>query len=259
MRKGVTTPASGSAFAAALSRVFSVGLFVALLTGAPLVAAHIAPGAGCSSESAVVDPPPLADVATEGDATTDAGLEAGPVVGCPGETPADYPWSPVVPKEDACTDADLAKLAAAIKGRKGATVAEIRVALGPSCASCAIGKVGDPSWRAIVDGHLGYIGNVGGCVVQLGATDACGRATDRLSTCLIVGCRGCAEGADQDTCADALTVVNGPCAAELQTLRKECRTGSIGDAFSSNGPCQSFVETIRLFCGPASPSDAGPG
>lgn len=232
MRKGVSTWAVGGALA--------------------LVLAFFA----CSSEPSVT-PQPAADAAPEDETGTDSGVDGGLVVGCPGETPADYPWSPVVPKENACTDSDLAKLSLALKGKTGATTGEIRAALGPTCAACAIGDVRASSWRAIVDGHEGYIGNVGGCVVQLGATDACGRATDRLSTCLIIGCSGCAEGPDQDTCADALTAVDGKCAEHLRAVRKDCRSGSITDAFSPTGPCQSFVETIRLFCGPPKPTDAG--
>lgn len=211
----------------------------------------------CSSQDpGAVTPPVEIDASTE-DAATDTGVDSGLAVGCPGQTPASYPWSPTVPRENACTDADLAKLALEIKGKQGATVSEIRAALGPTCSACAIGKVGDAQWRAIVDGHDGYIGNVGGCVVQLGATDACGRSTDRLSTCLILGCAGCAVGSDQDVCADALTSVDGSCAEHLKAVRKDCRTGSIDNAFSATGPCQSFVETIRLFCGPAKPADAG--
>ena len=227
------------------------------LASAVVLASIVVAFYGCSSEDpGAVVPPAEVDASTD-DAPVDTGVDSGLVVGCPGETPAEYPWSPVVPKDDACTDADLAKLAAAIKGKTGVTVGAIRDALGPTCEACAIGRVRDAQWRAIVDGHGGYIGNVGGCVVQLGATDACGRSTDRLSTCLILGCAGCAEGPDQDTCADALTAVNGSCAEHLKAVRKDCRTGSIGDAFSPTGPCQSFVETIRLFCGPTRPADAG--
>lgn len=227
-----------------------------LASGVVLLSVVAALHACSSEEPGAVTPPVAIDASTE-DVTTDSGVDSGLVVGCPGETPASYPWSPAVPKEVACTDADLAKLALEIKGKQGATVTEIRAALGPTCSACAIGKVGDAQWRAIVDGHDGYIGNVGGCVVQLGATDACGRSTDRLSTCLILGCAGCAVGSDQDVCADALTAVDGSCAEHLKAVRKDCRSGAIDNAFSPTGPCQSFVETIRLFCGPAMIADAG--
>jgi len=128
--------------------------------------------------------------------------------------------------------------------------ADITGALGPTCAACAVGRVGDASWRAVVVGHEGYLGNVGGCAVRLGATEVCGAAIDRLSTCLIVGCAGCADRRAQDACSDQLTAVDAPCAAALVTMRKQCPAKTLAGAFDTNGACQSLVETTRLFCGP---------
>ena len=62
-------------------------------------------------------------------------------------------------------------------------------------------------------GRLSHGRNVGGCVVRLGATEACGKAIDQVSTCLIVGCAGCTTRKEQDACGDALTTVDGACAA----------------------------------------------
>jgi len=129
------------------------------------------------------------------------------------------------------------------------TEGDIAAALGPTCAACAIGHVGDPTWRAIVGGHEGYIGNVGGCVVRLGATEACGKAIDQVSTCLIVGCAGCTTRKEQDACGDALTTVDGACVEPFKAMRGACSALVISGAFASNGACQSFVETVRLFCG----------
>lgn len=221
-------------------------LFVAVLLGAVTAA-----GAACQSEtpsSAVVVPAEDAAIEPE-----EASVEAGPprVKGCPGEAPATYAWQPPVAKvAAACTEADLAKLGRAIGDRSLTTAEDIAAALGPSCAACAIGRVEDPKWRAVVGGHEGYIGNVGGCAIQLGAKEICGQAIDRLSTCLILGCDGCVDRRDQDQCADALTTVDGVCAAPLKTMRKECPAATLASAFDTNGVCQSFVETIRLFCGP---------
>ena len=196
-----------------------------------------------------------ADVAAE-DAATAEDAEA-PAV-CPGPTPTSYPWkSPRAADLSACDDADLQKLGAAIATKSGLTETEITSALGKGCGACAVGKVGDETWRAVVSGHAGYIGNVGGCVVRLGATEACGRATDEVSTCLIVGCAGCTSRKEQDACSDALTTVDGPCAPALKTLRTACSAKIITAAFSNTGACQSFVETIRLFCGPPPAADAG--
>jgi len=176
---------------------------------------------------------------------------------CPGPTPSTYPWKkPVAADLSACTEQDLAKLAKAISEKKIKTESDIATALGTSCASCAVGKLADPEWRAIVGDHAGYIGNVGGCVVRLGASETCGQATDALSTCLIVGCAGCTNRKEQDVCADALTSVDGACAKSLTTMRASCSAPIVSAAFSATGTCQSFVETVRLFCGPR-PSDGG--
>lgn len=202
----------------------------------------------CRSEeqTASVAPPP-----------DDASIEAAPAdaaperaLGCPGETPTTYAWAPPVPKEpNACTDDDLRRLANVTATNPSPTDTDIAEALGPACAKCAIGKVSDATWRAVVVGHEGYIGNVGGCAVRLGATETCGKEIDALSTCLILGCAGCKDRKAQDTCADMLTTVDGACAAHLRTMRRICNANILASAFDANGECQSFAETIRLFCG----------
>lgn len=203
-------------------------------------------GACRSEESASVAPPPE-DAAAE-TAPADAAPER--ALGCPGETPATYAWAPPVPKEPkACTDDDLRRLANLTATNTSPSSAEMAEALGPACAKCAIGAVGDPQWRAVVVGHEAYIGNVGGCAVRLGATEPCGKEIDALSTCLIVGCAGCKDRKAQDTCADMLTTVDGACAAHLRTMRRICNANILASAFDTNGECQSFAETIRLFCG----------
>lgn len=177
-------------------------------------------------------------------------LEAGGT--CPGATPTSYPWkSPVTAEASACSELDLAKLKSAIAEKKLTSESDIGAALGPACAACAIGRLDDPKWRAIVGGHQGYIGNVGGCVVRLGASETCGQSVDALSTCLIVGCKSCTNRKEQDTCADALTTVDGACAKSLSTMRASCSASIVSAAFSATGTCQSFVDTIRLFCGPS--------
>lgn len=228
------------------ARLVTVGLAAVVLLGA---------ANACSTAGVAV--PPEADAAT-----IDAPLpepvdaaEAGSL--CPGPTPASYPWKPPVAADpSACSEGDLAALAAAVAAKKGLTPADMASALGPTCAACAIGALDDPAWRAILPGHAGYVGNVGGCVVRLGANETCGRATDELSTCLIVGCAGCTTRKSQDVCADALTAVDGACAGYLKTMRASCPAALMSEAFTSTGTCQSFVATVRLFCGrPA--SDAG--
>lgn len=208
--------------------------------------------AACSQSTVTTPAPAPADDA--GDAGTepeDAAAEAGRVKGCPGEVPAVYAWQPPVAKQtSACTEADLTKLGGAIAAASLVSESDIAAALGPSCAACAIGHVADTTWRAVVGGHEGYIGNVGGCAMLLGANETCGKAIDRLSTCLIAGCDGCADRKAQDACADQLTTVDGPCAPALSTMRKACPAAALASAFDTNGVCQSFVATIRLFCGP---------
>jgi hypothetical protein len=193
-----------------------------------------------------------------GDAAPDAfeeetSVDSGRVKGCPGDTPAVYAWQPPVPKQTtACTEPDLMKLATAIAQKSLVGSHDIEAALGPACATCAIGRVSDMTWRAVIAGHDGYIGNVGGCAMLLGANETCGKAIDRLSTCLIIGCEGCADRKAQDACADTLTTVDGACASALTTMRKQCPAAALVSAFDANGVCQSFVQTIRLFCGPPS-------
>jgi hypothetical protein len=199
-----------------------------------------------------VSAPPQAteDAGDAGEDPADA-AEAGRVKGCPGEAPAVYAWQPPVAKQtSACTEADLTKLAAAISAKSLVTDSDISAALGPSCAECAVGRVSDTKWHAVVAGHEGYIGNVGGCAMLLGSNETCGKAIDRLSTCLIAGCDGCADRKAQDACADMLTTVDGACAPALSTMRKQCPAATLASAFDTNGVCQSFVDTIRLFCGP---------
>jgi hypothetical protein len=220
---------------AALSSLFVVGILAA-----------------CSQST--VTTPALAATDDAGDAGTepdDAAVEAGRVKGCPGEAPAVYAWQPPVAKQtSACTEADLSKLSGAIAAKSLVNESDIAAALGPSCAACAVGHVADQTWHAVVGGHEGYIGNVGGCAMLLGANETCGKAIDRLSTCLIAGCDGCADRKAQDACADQLTTVDGPCAPALSTMRKQCPAAALASAFDTNGVCQSFVATIRLFCGP---------
>lgn len=202
-------------------------------------------GACRSEEPASVAPPEDAAVET---ATVDAAPER--ALGCPGETPTTYAWAAPVPKEPkACNDDDLRRLANVTATNTSPSDAEMAEALGPACAKCAIGNVSDPQWRAVVVGHEGYIGNVGGCAVRLGATEPCGKEIDALSTCLILGCAGCKDRKAQDTCADMLTTVDGACAAHLRTMRRICNANILASAFDANGECQSFAETIRLFCG----------
>ena len=219
---------------------------IALLAG-------LVPVAACSSTT-VVAAPVAADAANEVDAEDDAaeaGVDAARVKGCPGQTPAIYAWQPPVAVQlTACTEGDLSKLASAIAQKTLVTDGDIAAALGPSCAACAVGRVSDDHWRAVVAGHEGYIGNVGGCAILLGANEICGTAIDRLSTCLIAGCDGCADRKAQDACADQLTTVDGACAPALATMRKQCPAKTLVSAFDTNGVCQSFVATIRLFCGP---------
>jgi hypothetical protein len=207
----------------------------------------------CSSTT-VTAAPVAADAADGADAADDAaeaGVDAARVKGCPGETPATYAWqAPVAAQLTACTEGDLSKLASAIAQKALVTEDDIGAALGPSCAACAVGHVSDDRWRAVVGGHEGYIGNVGGCAILLGANEICGTAIDRLSTCLIAGCDGCADRKAQDACADQLTTVDGACAPALATMRKQCPAKTLVSAFDTNGVCQSFVATIRLFCGP---------
>ena len=214
--------------------------------------------AACKSDP--VAGSPALGLADAGAAAEDAAVaeDAEAPGACPGPTPESYPWkSPRAADPTACDEADLEALSAVKANKSGLTESEITNALGTRCAACAVGQVGDDTWRAVVSGHAGYIGNVGGCVVRLGATEACGRATDEVSTCLIVGCAGCASRKEQDACSDALTTVDGPCAPALKTLRTACTPKIITAAFSSAGACQSFIETIRLFCGPPAAADAG--
>jgi hypothetical protein len=219
---------------------------IALFSGLLAVAA-------CSSTT-VTAAPVAADAADGVDADDDAaeaGVDAARVKGCPGQTPSTYAWQPPVAAQlTACTEADLSKLASAIAQKALVTEGDIAAALGASCAACAVGRVSDGHWRAVVGGHEGYIGNVGGCAMLLGANEICGTAIDRLSTCLIAGCDGCADRKAQDACADQLTTVDGACAPALATMRKQCAAKTLVSAFDTNGVCQSFVATIRLFCGP---------
>lgn len=209
--------------------------------------------AACSQSTVTVAAPPASDDAGDAGGEGDDGgeVEAGRVKGCPGETPAVYAWQPPVAKQtSACTEADLAKLKTAIAAKSLVTDSDISAALGPSCAACAVGRVSEPTWHAVVADHEGYIGNVGGCAMLLGANETCGKAIDRLSTCLIAGCDGCTDRKGQDACADTLTTVDGACAPALSTMRKQCPAAALASAFDTNGVCQSFVDTIRLFCGP---------
>jgi hypothetical protein len=209
--------------------------------------------AACSQSTVTVSAPPAADDGGDAGAESDASGEgdAGRVKGCPGETPVAYAWQPPVAKQtSACTESDLTKLSKAIAAKSLVTDGDISAALGPSCAECAVGRVSDQTWHAVVAGHEGYIGNVGGCAMLLGANETCGKAIDRLSTCLIAGCDGCTDRKAQDACADMLTTVDGACAPALSTMRKQCPAAALASAFDTNGVCQSFVDTIRLFCGP---------
>ncbi len=224
------------------ARPLSLASALAVATAASLAIASCRsdPDAAASLDAGPVPDADLADAALEADAGR----------ACPGPAPASYAWSPPVAADpSACSAGDLDRLTAAIASKKGVTEGDIATALGASCAACAIGHVGDPTWRAIVGGHEGYIGNVGGCVVRLGATEACGKAIDQVSTCLIVGCAGCTTRKEQDACGDALTTVDGACAAPFKAMRGACSALVISGAFASNGACQSFVETVRLFCG----------
>ncbi|MDB5221029.1 MAG: hypothetical protein JWO86_8956 [Myxococcaceae bacterium] len=234
-------PGKSSVRVAAIAAVTSVALVLGL---APLA---------CSSTT--VTAAPVATDAADGidadDDAAEAAVDAARMKGCPGQTPATYAWQPPVAAQlTACAEGDLSKLATAIAQKSLVTDGDIAVALGPSCAACAIGRVSDDHWRAVVAGHEGYIGNVGGCAMLLGANETCGTAIDRLSTCLIAGCDGCADRKAQDACADQLTTVDGPCAPALTTMRKQCPAAALVSAFDTNGVCQSFVQTIRLFCGP---------
>jgi hypothetical protein len=222
-----------------------------VLSATAVVAALFA----CSSSSTTAPAQASGDAGDAGDA--DDADDAGRAKGCPGEAPVTYAWQPpAAPQDSACDEADLAKLARAIAQASVVSAGDIADALGPSCAACALGRVSDTTWRAVVVGHEGYIGNVGGCAVHLGANETCGKAVDTLSTCLILGCDGCTDRKAQDACSDQLTTVDGACAPALTTMRKQCPAAALVSAFDSNGVCQSFVETIRLFCGPRA-QDAG--
>ncbi|MCW5833718.1 MAG: hypothetical protein KIS78_15045 [Labilithrix sp.] len=205
----------------------------------------------CRDDVVRAEAPP-ADAGLDEDTGSAPVPDAGRLLGCPGETPASYPWRPpVAAQSSACTGEDLERLRSAIAAKSLVAADDIATALGPTCAACAIGSVEDPTWRAVVSGHEGYIGNVGGCTMLVGADEPCGRAIDELSTCLIVGCAGCEDRRAEDSCADTLTTVDGACARALTDARERCPARSLASAFDSQGSCQSFVETIRLFCGPA--------
>jgi hypothetical protein len=229
-----------------------VPFLVLALVLAVALGGSLAPLAACSQSTTASAAADASDDAGDDGGALDDAADAGRVKDCPGEAPATYAWQPPVAKEAAaCAEADLTKLKAVIAAGPPITDRDIAGALGPACAACAIGRVADPTWRAVVAGHEGYIGNVGGCAMLLGANEACGKSIDRLSTCLIAGCDGCADLKAQNACADQLTTVDGPCAPALTTMRRQCPAATLVSAFDTNGVCQSFLQTIRLFCGPA--------
>jgi hypothetical protein len=229
----------------------SSGLTAGVVAALGVLAGLVACSSTTVMAAPTVAPADAGDGIEAGDLEAGADADAGRVKGCPGETPATYAWQPPVARQTtACTEADLGKLASAVAQKALVTERDIGAALGPACAACAIGRVTDATWRAVVSGHDGYIGNVGGCAILLGSNETCGKAIDRLSTCLITGCDGCADRKAQDACADQLTTVDGACAPALVTVRKECPAKTLVSAFDTNGVCQSFVQTIRLFCGP---------
>lgn len=221
-----------------------------------VVGMSAAAASACTETTTKVAAPLVVDDAGD-DAEADAGADASRVKGCPGETPAVYAWQPPVAQQGAaCSETDLTKLDRAISDQALVQESDIAGALGASCAACAMSRVTDATWKAVVGGHDGYIGNVGGCAILLGASETCGKAIDAVSTCLITGCDGCADRKAQDSCSDKLTTVDGPCAPFLTTMRKQCPAKTLASAFDTNGVCQSFVATIRLFCGPR-PQDGG--
>lgn len=215
---------------------------------APLLALAVA---SCTSEptSPVVAPAPEEPLSAE-PSPADATVEDQPTLQCPGDTPKAYPWRPPARfEEGACSDDDLEALATALAQKKVNDTADVVRTLSDGCAACAVGRLEDDAWRAIVAGHDGYFGNVGGCVIRLGAEEACGQSVDALSSCLIVGCEACTTRKEQDRCADTLTKPKGACAEMLRAARAECPATALTDAFASSGTCRSMVATIRLFCG----------
>lgn len=204
---------------------------VTALTG--LVAAVAA--SGCSSTT--VEDTSEGGTTAEGGPKTEAGKkeageaeEAGAAI-CPSTTPvtgaeieAQIKWLPPVKAQSLCTQDNIDSLKKLFKDAPaggGVKFADIKAALGATCAPCVFSPIAGPTWQVFVEDTNGALDNrTGSCFAQL-QSPACGKARSQWETCLDVVCPESDCGADKvQTCATKAQ--SGACKDLTDVYAKAC-------------------------------------
>ena len=164
--------------------------------------------------------------------------ETGPAV-CPTTTPitaadieASLKWlPPAAIQATACTQSDIDKLKALFKsapGGGGVKYADIKTALGTTCAACAFSPIKGPNWQVFVEDTSGAIDNrTGSCFAQLENAD-CGKKRFQWESCLDAACteadcgadkvQACTQKAQKGACKNLTDVYAKACPNETDIL-----------------------------------------
>lgn len=188
-------------------------------------AAFTAATAGCSSsgggggdaQEAGVDATPGADAGKKDTEAPDANT-VNP--SCPTTAPlaeADLAKSwlaPTIPAQDVCDQGNIDALKAAFKTAPatGLPFADIKAALGATCAACVFSPIAGPTWQVFVEDDGGALDNrTGSCFAQLANVD-CGRKRAKFEDCLEAACTKANCGMTASVLSDChKTAQNGAC------------------------------------------------
>lgn len=217
----------------ALASVTALGGFVIAVSAA-----------GCSStETTTTATDASTDVAKKTDAKPPVPEEdAAPETTCLAPKPIDVstiPYQPPAIKPGSCSKDVLTQISTFVDKNPNATFTDVKdeVSKDAKCGACVFGSVDDSSWAAIVldkDGN-GAI-NRGACVNVVSGNDACGKAYQQWTSCLLEACDKCTTDTERQTCqtdaqeagaacGDASDALGKACGAKINTYISACRIG----------------------------------
>lgn len=233
-------------------------------TGGPDgAAAHDASGDGPTVDKDGGSDAPIAPQCGEepkeppaGDAGTVQANDAGGV--CPttatitaADIDAQVKWKAPAAPQNVCTQQNIDALKALFSGSAGAKYADIKIALGASCASCAFSPMTGANWQVFAEDGIGAIDNrTGSCFAQRagGACGprygaVCGHARFRVETCLDSACPQTDCGSPAAVQACRVKAMKGACKSIVDAYAVACTNEA--DLIKH---CDNLYDSIATSC-----------
>lgn len=219
--------------------------------------------AGCSPESSnksqvttTEDPPDGGSSPSEGGTDGDGEAPAKPAADCMVTEPIDtssYPYKSARVVKDACSTTELEDLTTffAEHAREGFKVSEWAAVVSEQCADCVFSDGSGPTWTPILtQGEELETIDRGGCIEAVSGNEACGRAYQHTTQCLVDACYTHCKTAEEyfECLENTPAVFNGPCKGAYDQMLADC--GS--DLESYETACESrnftFEGPVRVMC-----------